>query len=69
MTKLKVGIVQTRPSMNFDRSLKLALALSERLAEAGADIICLPEAWHHPLPYSNIDEMIGKSNEILEKFR
>ena len=69
MTKLKVGIVQTRPSMNFDRSLKLVLALSERLAEAGADIICLPEAWHHPLPYSNIDEMIGKSNEILEKFR
>ncbi|MEM4282037.1 MAG: carbon-nitrogen hydrolase family protein [Candidatus Caldarchaeum sp.] len=66
MRKVRVAAVQLTPS-NVEKSLEKAVEFIGLARDMKASVACLPEAWFHTTPLSELSEILSKYKTIVEK--
>jgi len=64
MRRIKVAALQISPS-DISQSLNKAVELIGAAGDMGASIVCLPEAWFHRSPLSELRSMLQNYNSIV----
>lgn len=67
--RLRLSLLQISPDSDFNKVLRKTVSLAGRnLERREADIVCLPEAWMHPNPYSVVEKLCQKYSMIIAAF-
>lgn len=65
MKRIRVAAVQLRPSDMINESVEKAVEFIGVARDMGASIVCLPEAWFHQKPYSELSRVLRSYSSIV----
>lgn len=69
MIDVKTAVCQIKPVRDKKRSIDKAIGMISRAADAGADLIVLPELFYHPYELKLVPELEESDEETIEIIR
>ncbi|MCF7791852.1 MAG: hypothetical protein K9M56_07635 [Victivallales bacterium] len=69
MKNFKLAVCQNKPSRSKDNSVESVKKMISKAVNNKAELIVLPEIFHHPYELSKIPKIEDKNNEILDELK
>lgn len=69
MKPIRIALCQITPDVSVDANVQRAFAMVREAAGSGAQLVILPEMFYHPYTLSQLKNVSGTEEQILEGFK